>query len=942
MTTDTLTLSQTVGRYASSRRRRIGALALVRAAWVLIAIVLALVYADVLLQLSGPPRLALLCAGIAGVSLCAALTYCRQARASSEQRLVARLLEQSDATLGNDLVNALEFEEMLYLDAPTRASRPLMREEVRLASGKAAHVTHTETLSPPALHKESYVLAGIAVFMALSVLVFTGVFQAVLPRYLDPFGDHPPYSPTRLLMAPEGLKVDFGSNAEIRAETSGLKPEEVSLILENKDGVVIQELPMARVSDTSFAHTIEHVTSDYVYHARVDRGRSKRHPLSISKLPRIANVNVHFQYPAYTFLPPKTRQLGDPGIIRAYPGTNATLSISSNRPLKKGSFSIDELQASFGPTTDPQTAEGTFTLEGPAQLEARLTDVEGNVGAEVFRARVEVQADEKPEIVITVPGRQSFAIPSAEVPIQIEARDDLGVASITLFRGLNRSGDTPKQVFTSNGGEVLANAVELLDLNDLGVRPGDVIDIYATAVDTLPLTPQTQSTPAHQITIISEEQYRAFQQQETTADDLKEKYDALQSAMDGIASEQKNIEAETRALREALGNAPAANDAIQRQLSELAARQSALAEQTAKAAEQFRQEAAAPAVFDIEKEFKKTLGETAARLERARDLMANSAEQLGQAADAKAASPGQTAGDAAKNQQLALDELGQGKKDYAEKIQKPADEIAKMYKLLEDVETFKAIHGAQSDLERQARSYRDVRSPSLDQHVRLKELGQAQKEIRGAIIDLKSDLAKHAAEIEVELPNVGRDARGIVDGIDGRNIPTVMEQAMGGLSKGDGQSGHEKADEAARLLDQMIERVEQAQGSSSESESRLRITMGLDAGNTMAQMQNSVKPGFMPSPGGMAGNGSQSAAPIDMFGPEGQKGKATEESAMSRTKANANARAAEGVATIAGSLEEIETPQENELNVETGPAEPVVEEYRAIIDAYFERIADEQ
>ena len=321
--------------------------------------------------------------------------------------------------------------------------------------------------------------------------------------------------------------------------------------------------------------------------------------------------------------------------------------------------------------------------------------------------------------------------------------------------------------------------------------------------------------------------------------------------------------------------------------------------------------------------------------------MKKSEENLKNAASDSAITPGETAGAAAENQQLALKELGQGQQEYAEQVQKPVDELAKMYKLLEDVETFKAIHRAQLELERQARSYREVRNPSLDQHVRLKELSQAQDEIRDAIIDLKTNLSDHAEEIEQELPNVGRDARGIVDGIDGRNIPTVMEQAMGSLSKGDGENGHASTAEAARLLDEMIERVQAAQGSTGQSEMRLKITMGLDAGNTMQQMQNSIKSGFMPSPNGMGGGQSQSSTPFDMFGPDAHKGKPTEDSVMSRTKVDANAKPAQDVSIIAGSLEEIETPQETDLNIDAEATEPVVEEYRAIIDAYFERIADE-
>ncbi|HRK35118.1 MAG TPA: hypothetical protein PLJ47_11035, partial [Candidatus Hydrogenedentes bacterium] len=184
MAAQSLSLAQTVRRYAASRRRRVGALACVRAAWLAIAALLALVYIDVLVQLGPQARLYLLGIAALGLAGIAVITYRRHARAQSEQRLVARLLEQGDSNLGNDLINALEFEELLARDAPLTASKPLMRRGVSLASEKAAHVTHTEILAPPSLRRESrFVMLGMAT-LAVSAVVFAGVFQAVLPRYL--------------------------------------------------------------------------------------------------------------------------------------------------------------------------------------------------------------------------------------------------------------------------------------------------------------------------------------------------------------------------------------------------------------------------------------------------------------------------------------------------------------------------------------------------------------------------------------------------------------------------------------------------------------------------------------------------------------------------------------------------------------------------------------
>ena len=943
MTAQTLTIAGALERFAVSWKRRIVALCGVRAAWVAIASVLLLVYADILLQMSGDARLALDASAALLLLSVAAFTYFRYTRAVSEARLVARLVEQDEPSLHNDLINALEFEQTLATEAPLNVSRPLMREEVTIAYDRASSVQRVRTLTPPSLRKEAKVLAIGAVITLACVVVFKDAFGAVVPRYLDPYGDHPPYSATRLSMDPSGITVDYGEDVAMLATASGEQPEDVTLVLENADGQVTNELPMLRNTDGKYAQMIEHATNDLTYYAKIERGRSKRYELAISKTPRIGAVNISYTYPAYTKLPARTRQLGPDGVVRAYEGTQVTLSIASNRPLSGGELRLGAEKIAMNAGGDPQSALGEFTVTQPGDLEARIVDIERNPSSDVFRGRIEIQPDTKPRIAVVSPGRQSFAIPSAQIPIEIEAQDDLGVANITLFRSLNGSNDLSKTIFNSYGGETQVTVMEVLDLADLGLRPGDVIDFYASVADTYPNVPQMEATASHQITIISEEQLQSFMQQETTSEGLKNQYAEFSEQLGALAKEQEEIEALTQALKNAAASGAQLQPDDQKKLDELSQRQTELAEQTKRAADAMRQKASEPVTFDIEKEFNKSLQEMAARLDRAREAMEKSSEGLKDSKQGDAAAQQQKLADAEQQQQEALKQLGQNKDQFAQQVSQPLDNMDRMYKLLEDVETFKAIYTAQVNLERQARSYREVTAPSLDQQVRLKELGEAQREIRNATIDLRNNFEKHAKEVEALLPEIAKDARGIAEGIDGRNIPTVMEQASSGLVAGNGSNGHTDAKEAARLLDEMIQRVGESAGAGSQACERLMITMGMNPGNTMSQMKNSMRPGFQPGQqfGGSSGGSSQSDNKFDVFGAEGSKMKPDKESAMSKRRVNASAEEARDETEFAGAFEELDTEESMGPIVDGAAAEPVAEEYREIIDAYFQRIAEE-
>lgn len=938
------TLDTIIRRFAASRRRRILLLSSVRAVCSVVLCVFVIVYLDVLLQPGPATRIAMICVSVILAGFAATFTNFRQTRSRSEARLVARLVEENDPSLRNDLVNALEFERLLTVAPPVPVSRALMWRSVVIAFERAAKLTRVRTLTPKSLRIEVLALLSCLAVAVILGLVFRELCWTVAPRYLDPYGDHPPFSATRLIVDPPGVTVDYDDNVNIRVTTSGVQPEDVLLVLEDAGGAVLSELPMLRNSDGDFRQTIEHAKRDLVYYARIERGRSKRYALSISKTPRIGAVTITYEYPAYTKLPARTRQLGPQSIIRTYEGTRIGLTIESNRPLVGGILRVGDQEMKMVRAGTPQSVMGTFTVDRPAELEARLTDSEGNSSKDVLQAKVELQPDEPPHIAIVSPGRQAYAVPTAQVPLDIEAQDDLGVANVTLYRGLNGSGDSAKILFSSTGGEATANVLETLDLADLGVHPGDVIDFYATVTDTSPTSPHSSATPAYQISIISEDQYQSFLRQETTAADLKAEYATIGRRLEGLGKEQEDIRAQAQALFNVLALGEKLNADALSKVKELARAQAILADRTKAAADELRKDAASPHTFDIEESFTKSLEQMAARLDRARDAMQKSAAALEHTADEDGENDGKTLAHAIDNQDKALDELGHGARQFSQEIEKPLDHLGRMYKLMEDIETFKAIYTGQVDLERHARSFRDVNVPSLDQRVRLKELGEAQREIRDALIDLRDNVEKHAAEIESVLSKAAKDARDIADSIDRRNIPTVMEQAMDGLSSGNGADGHQSAEEAAHLLAEMIQRVSDASGSTAESEERLMIGMGMNPGGTVSQLQSSVRSAFDPRkrPGGADGGASGSSTPFDMFGPEGNKTKAEKQSTMAKRKIRASAEEARDQSEFAGAFEEVIADDESTGPTPDAPAvEPIAEEYRPIIEAYFQRIAEE-
>src|ERR1051326_8484514 len=181
----TPSLNNQLAALKTAHRRQVRKLVVIRSLWVVLLSALVLLYADVFLQFNDPTRLALDLAFLAGGVLVAVLTRQRLVRARSEERRVARLLEEGNPDLANDLVNAIDFQQTLGRGGSAPASTALMEQHIAIAAGRVRSLSRLDSLRPPSLRREGLALLGLAAGVGLLRLVCSHQFNDVLPRYLD-------------------------------------------------------------------------------------------------------------------------------------------------------------------------------------------------------------------------------------------------------------------------------------------------------------------------------------------------------------------------------------------------------------------------------------------------------------------------------------------------------------------------------------------------------------------------------------------------------------------------------------------------------------------------------------------------------------------------------------------------------------------------------------
>jgi len=914
----------------------------IRSLCFLVLVGLSLLYADLFFQLNDPTRLLADVCFVAALLAVTVLTRRGLTRARSLERRLARLIEEGNPEMRNDLVNAIDFEDALSEGVRQPVSTELMERQIGIASEKARALKRLDSLEPPSLRKEGYLLLGSAAAACVLLIVFTDHFTNVVPRYLDPFGDHPPFSPTRLNVDPAGTTVEYGQSLKVNVATLGPKPAGVSLVLQDGKGRELAALPMFENGEGQYVQNLENLQDDGVYFVRIPGGRSKRYSLSVIKWPKIQSPTVTYEYPAYTRLAPETRYLNE-RIVKGYAGTKATITLYSNRPLKGGTLKVCardyELRA-----RDTNSVAGAFTIVTNGTFSASITDKEGHETREKLEGTVEVLPDLKPEIAIVSPGMDSFATPDAQIPINIEARDDLGIARVELLRSTNGSSDERKTVHTGDGSEKLVNVIDTLDLRALGVKPGDTIDYYATGTDTAPEAQHTAATPAYHLAVISHEQYRELLQTQMRAEDLTKKYNDLMDRLSSLADKQAALEKEVSQLKNNLEQNGALTPQEQQQMQQALAAQEELAKQTDQFASELKDMAQRPPVFDVEKDYQRSLEKFANRMEQARQAMARGSESLKQAGDKPAGQDGLPALESAlREQREALARLGQNRDEFAKGVQQANRDIEKAYRLLEDVELFKALLERQKNLERQVRSYRDLASPGLDEQIRLKEFAEEQAAVEQAVSQLKEDFQSHAKDIEADYPQVAADAREIAGEIRERQIEDLMDSASTRLEWADARGGHEKAQEAYEEMQAMVSECDSA-GGDAQAECELRLKLvNMTLGNTLRQLARGLKPGFGSGVGaglsGQSGTGGGQTQ-FAVFGPDSfMPNRLSKGGGRSDRKSQA---APEQPEAVAASIEELAATKNTELELPGGGGERIMQEYRQLIQEYFRRVAEEQ
>ncbi len=894
--------------------------------WALLVVVV-LLAVDVFLHLDAPLRLTLsLITAVAALGLFAWLAHQAWFFTNPAER-TARLLESREPELGSKLINVLQLQEKFANAAGL--TRTLAAQAVNDAAAEVREVRFLPLTHEPGTKKQGwqtlFVFAG---FVIVSIFTFQA-FITTLIRFVDPFGDHPPYSLTSLWLEEPmqtGASVLYRASFTVKCRWSGHDPKELFLTAhppgEPEKAVTI---PMFAQEQGVFVQKIEDVRTNLLIHAHTRNGwsRSRAHPLTVLLTPQFFAASTSIAPPEYTGLPAKGGEFGFSG-LNALKGSRVTFRIASNRPLKEGVITLTT--ASGKPQTIPLTPDakkpdevtGSFIADSSGRMTFALTDIGGIPSDAEKSSAFTVTHDLGPQVAIAEPARDGFLVEGHPLNARITASDDYGLKSMRVHSARNEQYATPvERTFK----EITRSDVITLPLTE-GVKAGDVITLFAEAIDTHPSPPHVARSETRRLTVISKEQYNDFLRQQHDIADLEAKYAALMDQHQALLDQQKKLAEEAKKPGDS------------RQQEALQKQQDKLNEELLKSAERMEKFVAEAPLYEVEKSFQDDLKKDA---QAVRDSVAANQKANSLQPDGKSF---------AQEAQEHHERMAGAQQEAQEKIEKAIADLAQMQEIMKDFNRFKMLFEQQQQVTAQTEPYAQKPAPSETDQLAVQDLGANERAIGDELRELAEKLRADAAAAEAKFPKAASSALKLADAMEDVRMDHLAANAAQKMLGGDGKGGHQGAQ---RLEQEMRALFGQCKGGEGEMSDELDQFMSLSecmkpsmgAGSQFQQMMQSKKFG--------KGNGKSGAQGMGMGGfmmgddPAGSQNVYGAESTLGRVNKGM------GEGQTPPGTDPTAMPAITKSDVSTGatevnratdamPAATLIEQYRGLTEAYFDRI----
>jgi hypothetical protein len=408
---------------------------------------------------------------------------------------LALTLERAFPQFGDRLLTAVEAGG--HRHAVSETSLALLEHVAGEAAEIAAGVRPAQALDGGRLARR--------LGLGLGALLVVAMVAAFFPRELEVWWqrdvllrnvDWPRATTLEIAGFPNGTaRVVRGAPFSIVVTASGRRiPETVKLVLDYEHAGRFREV-LTHSGNGKFLKRFDSVVEGFSFRAFGGDGATGEMCVEVVDPPMLRNVRLRLVYPAYTKQPP--REIGpSDGAVEAVVGTKLELRATSTRALRYAKLQIpnSKLQGSSKPQA-PGAVAMEASVEGGTNVSARLVveqsgrvqvsieDMEGLRAEPALSFALDAQPDRPPLARLTLSGIGDKITPVATLPLAAEARDDFGVAVLSLATSTNTANWQSRPLAGAALGGAEVHLETRLPVETLRVAEGSVLNLRVEAAD---------------------------------------------------------------------------------------------------------------------------------------------------------------------------------------------------------------------------------------------------------------------------------------------------------------------------------------------------------------------------------------------------------------------------------------------------------------------------
>jgi hypothetical protein len=367
------------------------------------------------------------------------------------------------------------------------AARPSPALAARVVEEALAEVRKLEAgpgIERPRVRRAAGVFGLLAATAAVLLLAGPPILRDTARVLFIPWSEAAAAPVFSIEVTPGNASVPKGGAIEVRARLHGFAAEGAELVLRADTASEWVRLPMLRDSAAAeFTTRLFDLLRATEYFVEAEGIKSPAFHLTVSNLPAVQRLSLELRFPAYTGLPPEKIEQG--GDVAAVVGTTVTVRASLTLPVRSAALRVEG-----GPIVALALGQdgrwtGSFQIKRDGFYRVDLVAPDGTSVPGSVQYVIEALEDQVPSVKIEQPGRDTKVTSVEEVSIALSASDDYGVSGLELRYAVNGGAEQRIALTDStarrNSPEV--RAAHTLFLEELGLKPGDLIAYHAVAHD---------------------------------------------------------------------------------------------------------------------------------------------------------------------------------------------------------------------------------------------------------------------------------------------------------------------------------------------------------------------------------------------------------------------------------------------------------------------------